>query len=332
MNVAQAHDEIDKRLLDGWQRDFPLVSRPFAVIGQALGLTDTEVIARLNHLVASGAVTRVGATVRPNTIAASTLAAIAVPPERIDEVAAIISAEQGVNHSYLREHNWNLWFVATAPDADSLQSTLTRIKTRSGLRVLDLPLLQAFNIDLGFNLTAPQTTKPDCGLLKTLTLSETDRRIMQVLSKGLPLVPQPFAALANDLAQTEADLIARIQTLSDAGYLTRIGVIVRHRALGWSSNAMVVWQVPVDRVGAAGEQLAVLPGITLCYQRKIAPDVWPYTLYSMIHARSRAQALEVLTRAKALPSLKGIPHEALFSTHCFKQTGAMIAHPKEVAL
>lgn len=329
MNVAQAHDEIDKRLLDGWQRDFPLVSHPFAVIGQALGLEGDEVIARLGRLQASGAITRVGATVRPNTIAVSTLAAIAVPPERIDEVAAIISAEQGVNHSYLREHHWNLWFVATAPDADSLQSTLDRIKTRSGLRVLDLPLLRAFNIDLGFDLNAPQAAKPDCGLLKTLSLNDADRRIMQALSKGLPLVSQPFSDLAHDLAQSEANLIARIETLSEAGYLTRIGVIVRHRALGWSSNAMVVWKVPVDRVVAAGEQLAVLPGITLCYQRKTAPDVWPYTLYSMIHARSRAQALEVLSQATALPALKDVPHEALFSTHCFKQTGAMIAHPKE---
>lgn len=332
MTVAQAHDEIDKRLLDGWQRDFPLVSRPFAVIGQTLGLRESEVIARFNHLIASGAITRVGATVRPNTIAVSTLAAMAAPPERIDEVAAIIGAEQGVNHSYLREHHWNLWFVATAPDAESLRTTLERIETRSGLRVLDLPLQQAFNIDLGFNLHAPQTTKPDCGLRKTLPLTETDRRIMQTLSKGLPLTSQPFAALARDLGQPETDLIDRIKTLCEAGYLTRIGVIVRHRALGWSSNAMVVWQVPIKRIIAAGERLAVLPGITLCYQRKTVPDVWPYTLYSMIHARSRDQALEVLEQAKTLPELAGVQHEALFSTHCFKQTGAMIAHPREAAL
>lgn len=329
MNVAQTHDAIDKSLLDGWQRDFPLVSRPFAAIGQTLGLNDTEVITRLSRLTANGVITRVGATVRPNTIAASTLAAIAVPPERIDEVASIIGAEQGVNHSYLREHHWNMWFVATAPDTENLQSTLARIETRSGLRVLDLRLLRAFNIDLGFNLTAPQAAKPDRGLLKALTLNDTDRRIMQTLSKGLPLTPQPFADLAHDLAQSEADLIARIKTLSDAGYLTRIGVIVRHRALGWSSNAMVVWRVPIDHVVAAGEQLAVIPGVTLCYQRKTVPDVWPYTLYSMIHARSRTQAHEVLEQAKSLPALKNVPHEALFSTHCFKQTGAMIAYPKE---
>lgn len=332
MNVAQAHDQFDTRLLDGWQRDFPLVTHPFAAIGQVLGLQEAEVIARLESLIANGAITRIGATVRPNTIAASTLAAMAVPPERITEVADIIGAEQGVNHSYLREHEWNLWFVATAPDAESLKSTLARIKAQCGLQVLDLPLLRAFNIDLGFNLNAPQAAKPDCGLRKTLALDDTDRRIMQTLSKGLSLTPQPFAALANDLGQPESSVLARIKTLDDAGYLTRIGVIVRHRALGWRSNAMVVWRVPVDRVVAAGDQLALLPGITLCYQRKIVPDVWPYTLFSMIHARSRTQALEVLNRAKALPELMNVPQEVLFSTHCFKQTGAMIAYPKKAAL
>lgn len=329
MNVTQIHDRFDQRLLDGWQRDFPLVSRPFDAIAQVLGLDEAAVISRLKDLKTSRSISRVGATVRPNTIAASTLAAIAVPEGRIEEIAAIIGAEEGVNHSYLREHKWNLWFVATAPDPASLQSTLARIRAQSGLAVLDLPLLRAFNIDLGFKLTALQAAKPDRGLLKTLTLSDTDRRIMQSMTKGLPLIPRPFAALANDLKQSETAVIARLKSLSEAGYLTRIGVIVRHRALGWRSNAMVVWEVPVERIVAAGKQLAALPGITLCYQRKTVPGVWPYTLYSMIHARSRVQALEVLSQAKALPELATVQHEVLFSSHCFKQTGAMIAHPQQ---
>jgi DNA-binding Lrp family transcriptional regulator len=322
-------DDLDQRLLNDWQRDMPLVPRPFAVIGQTLGLEEATVIARLERLKSSGAITRVGATVRPNTIAVSTLAAMAVPEARIDEVAALIGSESGVNHSYLREHHWNLWFVATAPDADSLQGILSRIRVQSGLPVLDLPLLRAFNIDLGFSLNAPQAAKPDRGLQETLTLDETDRQIMQALSVGLPLIPRSFAGLADDLSQTENAVISRIKALSEAGYLTRIGVIVRHRALGWSANAMVVWRVPVERIVAAGTSLAALPGITLCYQRKTMPDTWPYTLYSMIHGRSRAEALEVLERAKALPELANVAHEVLFSTHCYKQTGAMIAHSKK---
>lgn len=329
-NMAQIHDEFDQRLLEDWQRDFPLTPRPFARIGQALGMDETEVIARLTHLKTSGAITRVGATVRPNTIAASTLAAIAAPDDRIEQIAAIIGAEEGVNHSYLREHKWNLWFVVTAPDADALQATLERIKARTGLPLLDLRLLRAFNIDLGFSLCAPHAAMPIHGALTDLVLEDIDRPIMQALTKGLPLVPQPFAALADDLGQTEAHVIERISTLAEAGYLTRIGVIVRHRALGWRSNAMVVWQVPVDRIVAAGEMLAQQPGITLCYQRKIVPDAWPYSLYSMIHARSRPEAIKVLEQAQSLPELADVQFEVLFSTHCYKQTGAMIAHSKGV--
>jgi len=327
--MAQLQDDIDQHLLNSWQRDLPLVSRPFAVIGQALGLPETHVLTRLNRLKESGAISRIGATIRPNTIAVSTLAAISVPEERTEDIAHIIGQEKGVNHSYLREHKTNLWFVATAPDATALQDSLNRIKAHTGMPVLSLPLLRAFNIDLGFNLNGPEVSQPDRGVLKPLKLDESDRQIMQALTRGLRLISRPFAALASTSGLLEQHVLERIQRLSDAGYLTRVGVILRHRALGWRSNAMVVWQVPVDQVEKAGKRLAALPGITLCYQRRTVPGVWPYTLYCMIHARSRHEAMEVLTKAAALPELAGIHHEVLFSTHCFKQTGALIAHAKE---
>src|SRR5690606_38900918 len=115
---------------------------------------EAEVIARLEALRARGMVSRVGATVRPNTAGASTLAAMAVPDMLVEEVAAAVGAEPGVNHSYLREDDWNLWFVATAPDRAELDATLARIARRTGLRVLDLRLVRPFNIDLGFRLGA----------------------------------------------------------------------------------------------------------------------------------------------------------------------------------
>ena len=146
-------DSIDRRLLDEFQRDLPLVPRPFAAIGAALGLDEAEVIDRLSQLKARAMIARVGATVRPNTAGASTLAAMTVPESRIEEVAALVGAEPGVNHSYLREADWNLWFVATAPDAAALEAALARIDAATGLRVLDLRLVRPFNIDLGFRLT-----------------------------------------------------------------------------------------------------------------------------------------------------------------------------------
>jgi DNA-binding Lrp family transcriptional regulator len=317
-------DPIDRRLLDEFQRDLPLLPRPFAAIGVLLGLEEGEVIARLSRLQARAMIARVGATVRPNTAGASTLAAMAVPEARVEAVAAIVGAEPGVNHSYLREADWNLWFVATAPDADALDSSLARIGQATGLGVLDLRLVRSFNIDLGFRLAGAGGAMPAPRPLAAEALAEADRPILQALTTGLRLVPRPFAALADALGQDETAVIARIAALSVAGFLTRVGIIVRHRAVGWSANAMVVWSLPEARIAAAGEALARQPGVTLCYQRRTVPGVWDYPLYSMIHARSRPEALAVLAEAARLPELAGAAHRALFSTRCFKQTGALL--------
>lgn len=318
------HDPIDLRLMDEFQRDLPLVEHPFSAIAETLCLTEAQVIDRLQRLQSLGAVARVGATVRPNTVGASTLAAMAVPPSRLSTVAAQVGAEPGVNHSYQREDDWNLWFVATAPDPAALASSLDRIRAATGLRVLDLRLVRAFNIDLGFRLTgAARPMTADRPPAQT-PLTDSDRALLAALSKGLPLVPAPFAAIAGWLGTPEPALRARIAELCAARIITRLGVIVRHRPLGWTSNAMVVWDLPVDRIEAAGRALAAQPGVTLCYQRLSVPGAWPWTLYSMIHGRSRAEALAVLDAARALPELAGVACKPLFSTRCFKQTGALI--------
>jgi siroheme decarboxylase len=317
----EGRDPIDTRLLDEFQRDLPLVERPFSAIAGRLNRTEADVIDRLTRLQRDGAVARVGATVRPNTIGASTLAAMAVPEQRIEELAALVGAEPGVNHSYLREDAWNLWFVATAPDTPALEASLARIRTSTGLAVLDLRLVRAFNIDLGFRLSGDRRPMATDRGAAPVALTVTDRALLAVLSQGLPLVPRPFAALG--LPEREA--FSRIATLLRARIITRLGVIVRHRPLGWTSNAMVVWDLPEERIARAGTALADLPGVTLCYQRKTVPGVWPFALYSMIHGRTRDEALAVLGEACALPELAGAAARPLFSTRCFKQTGALIA-------
>lgn len=327
-----ATQSTDARLLNDFQRDVPVVARPFATIGRTLGIPEATVIDRLHRFHEDGTISRFGATCRPNTAAASTLAAIAAPPEDVERVAAIINAEPGVNHSYLRENDWNLWFVATGPDRAHVTATLRRISKRSGLRVLDLRLVRPFNIDLGFDLTGAGAPRPPTAAAKPMTLTGTDRQILQELSAGLPLERRPFAALAQKVSRPEATVIAQTRAMIDAGAITRFGVIVRHRALGWRANAMVVWQVPPRGIVPVGRALAALPGVTLCYQRRAVPDAWPYTLYSMVHARSRDEAQAVIDRARGLDGLTGVPSATLFSLRCFKQTGALIhASRKEFA-
>ena len=143
---------IDQRLLNNYQRGFPLSAAPYADIAQELGITEDEVITRLQALKASGAISRVGAVVRPNTIGVSTLAAIAVPPPDLERIAAIVSAFPEVNHNYEREHEINLWFVITARNTAHREQVLEDIAAQTGYAVHSFPLERDFHIDLGFEL------------------------------------------------------------------------------------------------------------------------------------------------------------------------------------
>jgi len=143
---------LEKCLLNEYQRGFPLCDAPYAEIGRQLGVSETEVIDTLRSLQQRGLVSRVGPVFKPNRAGASTLAAMAIPEERLDAVAALVSACDEVNHNYEREHYFNLWFVVTAPDERRVRAVLGEIEARTGIAVLDLPLECSFYIDLGFPL------------------------------------------------------------------------------------------------------------------------------------------------------------------------------------
>lgn len=147
-----ALDAIDRRLLDEFQRDLPVCERPFAVIGERLGCSEAEIIARLEDLQRRGFVSRVGAVIAPRRVGASLLAAMSVPPARLCEVAELVSSHAEVNHNYAREHAYNLWFVVVAAHATRLREVLDDISRRSGISVMELPLERPYHIDLGFRL------------------------------------------------------------------------------------------------------------------------------------------------------------------------------------
>jgi DNA-binding Lrp family transcriptional regulator len=143
---------LEKRLLDGYQRGFPLSPRPYRDIAGEIGSDETTVIAALDRLTRAGLISRVGAVVTPHKAGWSTLAAMAVPPRRLEQVAELVSSYPEVNHNYEREHRLNLWCVVTGTDVQHVGSVLRAIEARSGLAVLDLPLVEAYRLDLGFPL------------------------------------------------------------------------------------------------------------------------------------------------------------------------------------
>ncbi len=315
---------LQSALIEAYQRNLPLVERPFAVMGEALGAGEGEVLEALQALSSRGVLSRVGPVFRPGTVGASTLAAMAVPPGRLEAVAASVSARPEVNHNYQREHHYNLWFVVTAARREAVLESLEAIEKATGLPVLDLPLEAEYHIDLGFPLTAGASPRRrPTGLTPRLehVCCPRQERLLAAAQGGLPLVAKPYRALARQTGLSPREVLGWLARWQADGVLARLGLVVRHRELGYRANAMVVWDLPADRVDAVGREFAGLPWVSLCYRRPRRAPHWPYNLFCMVHGKQRdqvrGQVAELARRAGA-----GVPHALLFSTRCYKQQGA----------
>ena len=153
-------------------------------------------------------------------------------------------------------------------------------------------------------------------------LSAAEKELLAAMQDGLPLVPAPYAAIAARLGCSEDEVLRRLDAMARDGTIRRFGVIVRHRALGYRANAMVVWDVPDTHVGEAGRRLAVLPFVTLCYRRPRRPPAWRYNLFTMIHGRDRATVETQVKEAAQAAGIGEAAREIVFSRRCFKQRGA----------
>jgi DNA-binding Lrp family transcriptional regulator len=144
--------DLHKHLLNDFQRDFPLVERPYLEIANRLGVSEDEVLSALTELRDCRLISRVGPVIPPNRIGASMLVAMAVPEAELQRIADIVSGFPEVNHNYEREHRLNLWFVAVASTSDHLAWVLDAIERETGYPTQRLPLVNDFFIDLGFRL------------------------------------------------------------------------------------------------------------------------------------------------------------------------------------
>jgi len=325
--------DLDLHLLNDFQRDFPLVAAPFGVIAGRLGIGEAEVLEAFARLQACGKVSRVGAVFRPHSVGSSTLAALAVPAEKLDEVAQLVSSYAEVNHNYEREHRYNLWFVVTAPDEARVQGVLAEIESSTGYLPLHLPLLEEFHIDLGFDLSQPHQgcSARAVGRASARLVGLKPDLLIGAIQQGLPLVPHPFAEIGAGIGLTENEVIAGLASLVEQGVIKRMGVVVRHHELGYRANAMVVWDIPNDQVSALGQRIGSFDSVTLCYRRPRRLPAWHYNLFTMIHGRHRDEVLGLVAQLKQQCGLEHVAHEVLFSCRRFKQCGARYAAGYAVA-
>ncbi|HHJ14984.1 MAG TPA: Lrp/AsnC family transcriptional regulator [Gammaproteobacteria bacterium] len=327
-------EALTRRLLNDYQHGFPLAPAPFEAIAHTLCTDSDTVIQRLRHLQRAGAVSRVGPVFRPNTVGASTLATMSLPPRELERVAALVNTFPEVNHNYEREHRYNLWFVVTARDTASLEHTLAQIEHRCGHPLLSLPLLRDYHIDLGFPMqldTQPDPAGTEPVVDDTASAHEQAGNgyhdtgsddLIEAVQEGLPLVARPYLEIARSLGWSEARVIETLRRMLEGGVIKRLGIVVRHHELGYQANAMVVWDIPDFRTDELGVQLGRQDCVTLCYQRPRRLPDWPYNLFCMVHGRDRTQVEHCVHDMRRTLGIETVPHEILFSGRRFKQRGA----------
>ena len=215
-----ADHSLDFHLLNDFQRNFPLCPAPFAELAVKLGVAESTVLRMLEQLRREGKIARVGAVFAPKRIGASTLAAMAIAPERLAAVAEAVSRYPEVNHGLRREHRYNLWFIVTAGSEGRLQAALGAIEQTARCPALRLPLLKdyAHVTPRGVSLSPPSV------------LDEIGRRLVMALQEGLPLFIRPFSVLASRVGCDEGEVLERIRRWCAEGSIKRFGVVVRDPA------------------------------------------------------------------------------------------------------
>ncbi len=344
---------LQQNIINSFQKELPLCSKPYQEMALLFNCNESEVISAINELDEQGVLSRVGAVFDHKKAGASTLAAIAVPPEKLDKIAGIVNQFEQVNHNYSREHTYNLWFVATAIDPMALAETLKQIEQLTGYPILVLPMEASYHIDLGFKInfdrddkTKPSSRNPEHNVDNNLFIPEKvaslsieqQGLLRKVLEKGLPKTSLPYADIAEAICVSEQQVQSQIYQWQQSGLIRRFGLVVKHRKLGFNANAMVVWNIPDELVDDIAGQLSSFDEVSLCYRRPRRLPDWPYNLFCMIHGKDRQVVINQITKISEQllannPTITSnkqiIEKDILFSNKAYKQHGARYSKARQ---
>jgi len=327
------------------QRDIPLERRPFAAIASRFDMTEDDVIARIQSLFDEGKARRIGGVFDVRGVGyRSALCAATVPESELEQQAAALTPEPGMTHCYQR--GWpdalgrglpeappegipNLWFTLSA-EGDGFDAKTAAIReSLAPAPFFVMPAVRHFKIDVVFDVgqgKAEREEPPEEGELRArraaatvapISFSEADRALVRAMQGLIPLVPAPYDEIATSLGRDPEDILDSLRNWKEAGVLRRVGVILRHRKLGFSANGMCVWHAAPDAVEAAGRTLAGFRDVTHCYEREEIPG-FPYNLFAMIHAGSYEEALAKFHKLSEAAGLDD--GGVLFSLREFKKT------------
>ncbi|CAD6877815.1 Heme d1 biosynthesis protein NirH [Methylomonas albis] len=157
-----------------------------------------------------------------------------------------------------------------------------------------------------------------------MPIDEIDRKIIHATQAGLPLVSEPYQAVAEQLGLSAQAVMLSMAEMQQTGVIRRIAAVPNHYKLGYRFNGMTVWDVDDNQVDALGRQVASLNFVSHCYQRpRHLPD-WPYSLFAMVHGKTEQDADQQVAIIADLLGEHARSHEVLYSTKILKKTGLRI--------
>jgi DNA-binding Lrp family transcriptional regulator len=146
-------EDVDRKILDILQNDFPLAIQPFQEMSKRLNISEEELLTRIGAMKASGVIRRIGGIMDSRNLGFySTLCAVTVPEARIEEAAEVINQLRGVTHNYLRDHEYNMWFTLTMPSREELEAKLGELETLLGLKITNMPAQKVYKIKVSFDM------------------------------------------------------------------------------------------------------------------------------------------------------------------------------------
>jgi len=293
--------EIEKKILTALQRGVEITSRPFhgmpALSGVEEEMEENGVLELLKRSLDAGLVRRFGGIFDSRLLGyKSVLCALDVSPEELEEKAEIIAAHPGVTHCYersLRDGRCglypSLWFtLAMLHDEfdDGWETLCSKLETGNST-LSQLPALRRFKIDVVFDLNRTDRIPRSAGIgikpeICFQEISDEEKALVRAIDQQLPPVERPFAAVAEQISQSEEWVLSTLRDWKKRGVLRRVGAVLYHREAGFKANAMCVWPVAENDLLRAGSGVAARLEVTHCYQRPQL-DVFPFDLYAMIH-------------------------------------------------
>jgi siroheme decarboxylase len=325
--AARSLEALDGAILNRIQDDFPVCRRPFAALAEDFGTVEAEVIRRLGAARESGVLRQVSAIFDTNALGyKGSLVAMRIAPDRLAEGARVVNSHPGVSHNYRRNHDFNVWFTVAVPHDGDLPWTVDRLAELAGAESARfLPTLKLYKIGVSLDMTGerpldargdPQYSDARRREAAKQPLTDFDRALVRALQEDIELTPEPFERPAGELGISQETLFEEAGRLVKQGHLRRFAAILRHRKAGFSANGMAVWVVPDERTEEVGPLMASFRNVSHCYLRPTYED-WPYSIFTMIHARSRE---ECEATAAAIEAATGVQERTmLYSSTEFKK-------------